>query len=284
MRGARVCISPSRLPAIFLAEFFTVREWKKGHEVVCAGMTRLHVGGLAPDVAEADLAARFAPFGEVRAVEVVRDASHACRGFAYVDLQAESSQIEKAIKVYSRSKWRGRQLTVGPAHPSFLERLQVRLRPRHLPLPHPPLPRSPPSPALGALTRPPAGRPRRAQAEWKEAEEEAEAWKLGAEQASANAAWALERSRIASLDLDEFYVRKGRDAPLIVCQPGRTNAIVREFGRTAGADSGGGRGEATGKPGEEEEEEEAVEAVVEELAPGLGGSLIGHGDPVLRGG
>ena len=87
---------------------------------------RLHVGGLSPDVLETDVAQLFAPFGKVRTVELVRDAETAgCRGFAYVSLEATDEQVNKCFKDYARAKWRGRQLTVAQARPSYLERLQA---------------------------------------------------------------------------------------------------------------------------------------------------------------
>ena len=86
---------------------------------------RLHVGGLVPEVRDDEVVARFAPFGVVRRVDVVRDDSAACRGFACVDLEATEAQLEQCVKVYSKSKWRGRKLTVGPAKPHYIDRLKV---------------------------------------------------------------------------------------------------------------------------------------------------------------
>ena len=48
---------------------------------------RLCARGLAPDVREEEVRARFASFGNVRGVEVVRDTALGgtpCRGFAFV--------------------------------------------------------------------------------------------------------------------------------------------------------------------------------------------------------
>lgn len=88
---------------------------------------RLHLGGLAPDVRDDEVAARFASFGTVHGVEVMRDDMAACRGFAYVDLESTEEQMEKCLKVYSGSKWRGRTLSIGLARPSYRERLEVTL-------------------------------------------------------------------------------------------------------------------------------------------------------------
>ena len=59
-----------------------------------ATVVRLFVGGLPPDVAEADLRGRFSPFGDVSAVDVrppkeaagdlQKEAS--CRGYAHLDV------------------------------------------------------------------------------------------------------------------------------------------------------------------------------------------------------
>ena len=89
---------------------------------------RLHVGGLVPEVLEADLEARFKPFGTVSAVDIIRGngfGDSGCRGFAYVTLDADEGQLARCIKVYNRAKWRGRTLSVEEAKPSYLERLQV---------------------------------------------------------------------------------------------------------------------------------------------------------------
>ena len=80
---------------------------------------RLHVGGLAPDVRTDEVAARFAPFGRVQGVELVT--KYQTHSFAYVDLEATDEQLEKCVKAYAHSKWRGRQLSVAPAKPDYLE-------------------------------------------------------------------------------------------------------------------------------------------------------------------
>ena len=92
------------------------------------------MGGLAPDVGGDELRARFAQFGRVGSVDVICDpdaspattttAATTCRGFAYVDLEISDEALQKCIKVYSGSKWRGRQLTVQLAEPHYLKRLE----------------------------------------------------------------------------------------------------------------------------------------------------------------
>ena len=87
--------------------------------------TRLYVGGFPPDVRESELAARFAPFGKVCATQLICDsATGAPRGFGYVTLEAEEAAVERCLKVYRGTKWRGQPLHVQPANESYLARLQ----------------------------------------------------------------------------------------------------------------------------------------------------------------
>ena len=90
-------------------------------------MVRLYVGGLAPNLSACDLKARFASFGSVRGVEIARSAlSHdECRGFAYVDLEANEAALIRCMKAYSGTKWHGRQLVVEYARSDYMARLQV---------------------------------------------------------------------------------------------------------------------------------------------------------------
>ena len=79
--------------------------------------TRLYVGGFPPDVRESELAARFAPFGKVCATQLICDsATGAPRGFGYVTLEAEEAAVERCLKVYRGTKWRGQPLHVQPAN------------------------------------------------------------------------------------------------------------------------------------------------------------------------
>ena len=120
-------------------------------------VVRLYVGGLAPGVAEAALAARFAPFGTVQRVEVPHakgiepmstteegEAAAAVvvagrqrqprrgggpplpplpppsRGFAYVDLlPKDETSLKRAFSTYNGCKWNGRVLRVEVARPHF---------------------------------------------------------------------------------------------------------------------------------------------------------------------
>ena len=89
--------------------------------------TRLYVGGFPPDVRERELAARFAPFGKVCATQLICDSATARRarfGGLHVTLEAEEAAVERCLKVYRGTKWRGQPLHVQPANESYLARLQ----------------------------------------------------------------------------------------------------------------------------------------------------------------
>jgi len=86
---------------------------------------RLHVGGLPADVDEQELKRRFQPFGDIVAAEVIRATdSGESRGFGYVSLLASAAEVERSIKAYTGTRWRGQKLTVWYAHESYLDRLE----------------------------------------------------------------------------------------------------------------------------------------------------------------
>jgi hypothetical protein len=86
---------------------------------------RLHVGGLPADVDEPELARRFQPFGAVVAAEVIRATDGGqSRGFGYVSLQASEAEVERSIKAYTGTRWRGQKLSVWYANESYLDRLE----------------------------------------------------------------------------------------------------------------------------------------------------------------
>mmetsp|Transcript_2907 Transcript_2907/g.10542 ORF Transcript_2907/g.10542 Transcript_2907/m.10542 type:complete len:109 (-) Transcript_2907:912-1238(-) len=95
------------------------------------GVIRVFVGGLAPDVQVHELSAKLESFGRVREVELlfeksdVDNNSRACRGFAFVNLEALESDVERCISTLNHCKWKGRQMTVAFAKPSFKERVLV---------------------------------------------------------------------------------------------------------------------------------------------------------------
>lgn len=106
---------------------------------------RLYVGGLPMHICEDDLASRFKPFGTIINVEILPakqghlpnvspqellstfhpTRTEKFRGIAYVELEPkDATEIQKCIKLYNHSKWRGSELRVEPAQPSYLQRLQ----------------------------------------------------------------------------------------------------------------------------------------------------------------
>ena len=89
---------------------------------------RLFIGGLPATVRDDEVRARFAPFGDVRNIEVIRDTAFGgeqCRGFAYVELTAAEAELARCFKAYHGARWRGQVLSVEHAHPTHLERLRV---------------------------------------------------------------------------------------------------------------------------------------------------------------
>ena len=137
-----------------------------------------------------ELAARFAPFGKVCATQLICDsATGAPRGFGYVTLEAEEAAVERCLKVYRGTKWRGQPLHVQPANESYLARLQR---------------------------------------EWQQAAaDEAEAALAAAEAQSAGGEEAEGAAPLWGPH--ELRVRRGHAAPLVVAKPGETNAHVRTF-------------------------------------------------------
>ena len=129
-------------------------------------MVRVYVGGVPPDVSPSELAQRFASFGEVQGCELLppkagalpsvsfqtflasggrqqhhgrtaagasasagQPASSAHRGVAYLELQPEdAAALQKCLRVYNNSKWRGSTLRVELAQPSYLQKLQEEWR------------------------------------------------------------------------------------------------------------------------------------------------------------
>ena len=89
---------------------------------------RLHVGGLPENVRDDELATRFKPFGTVLGVELAlanTPGASGCRGFGYVDLLSSEEQVQRCIKTYKGTRWRGRQLSIEPARPHYLKWLQA---------------------------------------------------------------------------------------------------------------------------------------------------------------
>jgi len=86
---------------------------------------RLHIGGLPTDITDEELPRRFQPFGEVLSSEVVRNSDDGqSRGFGYVTLRAFEAEVQRCVKAYTGTRWRGQKLAVGVANESYMDRLQ----------------------------------------------------------------------------------------------------------------------------------------------------------------
>jgi len=78
---------------------------------------KLYVGNLSYNVANADLEALFAAFGEVRSAEVIMDRSTGTsKGFGFVEMNDDQS-AQEAIRKLDGSAHDGRSLTVNEARP-----------------------------------------------------------------------------------------------------------------------------------------------------------------------
>jgi len=92
-------------------------------------LTRIYVGGLAPNVGEDELKARFASFGKVQEVKIILQKFDAqdklCRGFAFISLIAVESEIERCISTLHRCIWKSRPLIVALAKPDFRDRFKI---------------------------------------------------------------------------------------------------------------------------------------------------------------
>ncbi len=93
---------------------------------------RLHLTGLTPEVKEAEIRRKFESFGEIAAVDIIREkegdpdpSRRPCRGFAYVDIVATSDDaLEQCFRTFKRTRWRGRTFCVAPAKRDYMAWLQ----------------------------------------------------------------------------------------------------------------------------------------------------------------
>ena len=88
--------------------------------------SRLHVGGLAPDVTVDEISRRLAPFADVVSVDIKLDTfspePQQCRGFAFVDLTVSHARgIDRCMSVLNHCRWKGRKLVVSRATPHYTE-------------------------------------------------------------------------------------------------------------------------------------------------------------------
>jgi RNA recognition motif-containing protein len=80
-------------------------------------MTSIYVGNLARTATEADLHGAFSQFGEVSAVNIVKDRETGQpRGFAFVEM-ADGQAAANAIKELNLREISGRSITVNEARP-----------------------------------------------------------------------------------------------------------------------------------------------------------------------
>lgn len=78
---------------------------------------RIYVGNLPYSVTDDDLRDVFGEFGELAAVEVIKDKfSGQSKGFGFVDMP-NNSEADAAIKALNDTDMKGRKLTVNEARP-----------------------------------------------------------------------------------------------------------------------------------------------------------------------
>jgi RNA recognition motif-containing protein len=79
--------------------------------------TKLYVGNLTYEVTDESLEALFAPFGNVRSAQVIKDRDTGrSKGFGFVEME-NSGDAVNAIKKLHESQHDGRPLTVNEARP-----------------------------------------------------------------------------------------------------------------------------------------------------------------------
>jgi RNA recognition motif-containing protein len=85
--------------------------------IVEASIMSIYVGNLSYEVAEDDLKAVFAEYGEIKRVHLPIDReSGRPRGFAFVEMVDESKE-DAAIEALDEAEWMGRALKVNKAKP-----------------------------------------------------------------------------------------------------------------------------------------------------------------------
>ncbi|EQC30799.1 hypothetical protein SDRG_11560 [Saprolegnia diclina VS20] len=91
-------------------------------------VARVYVGGLPPDVTEADLRMRFGKIAGVtiEAIDMVLlgEKGRGIRDFCYINLvgpspEAEAAAVAQYQQAYNNTKWKGKRLRVELAEPSF---------------------------------------------------------------------------------------------------------------------------------------------------------------------
>ncbi|XP_041347828.1 nucleolar protein 8-like [Gigantopelta aegis] len=87
---------------------------------------RIHVGGLFPTITASELGDKFSKFGTVANVEVkIRKNENGTpeKTFAYVDFVSTEANWKKCLSTFNHTKWKGSELKLALAKPSFLEKL-----------------------------------------------------------------------------------------------------------------------------------------------------------------
>lgn len=82
---------------------------------------KLYVGNLSYNVSEEELKELFSQYGEVKAVNLIRDQfSGKSKGFAFVEMSS-SGEAEKALDAHGKD-FQGRSMTVSEARPKNNDR------------------------------------------------------------------------------------------------------------------------------------------------------------------
>ena len=90
---------------------------------------RLYIGGLDREVLGETLAKRFDAFGTVSGHVTFPKPKKSDEKFAFLDLDAAAADIQKCMRIYNGSTWKGHQLQVGPCkHSYYRERLEKEWR------------------------------------------------------------------------------------------------------------------------------------------------------------
>ncbi|KAK6176824.1 hypothetical protein SNE40_015052 [Patella caerulea] len=96
-------------------------------ESVKNSLKRIHIGGLTPNITKKELKEKFSSFGKVQDVEIKikKDMDgEVFNTFAYIDIDAEDSSIQKCFSIFNKAKWKGRTLQLQVAKQHFLTRLE----------------------------------------------------------------------------------------------------------------------------------------------------------------
>ena len=80
-------------------------------------MTNIYVGNLSFDATEEDIRQAFAEYGDVQAVNIIKDRETGrSRGFAFVEMP-DGEQAKEAIEKVNLSEIAGRSVSVNEARP-----------------------------------------------------------------------------------------------------------------------------------------------------------------------